>query len=493
MTRLAAVGTAATLAAAGVLAAAPATADDAAPAPPGLPVIVGADSFSRTVESGWGKADQGGTWAHVGVAGTSVSDGVGRVVAAPGTGVTSWLRGISASSTDVSVVLSANALPGGSGSYQSIQARQIGNLSYSAQVRIDASGGVRLELLRSDGSDTRIVMGDVKGLTFAPDTRLALRVQALGTSPTVLRAKVWQAGTSEPTAWTQMTTDDTPALQQRGTVGLHTYLSAASPATVTFTYDDLRATVPPPGEYPDVAANWPADSCGPACNRTTDSFTTPVTNGWGTTDNASPWSVSAPAQFSVKGGTGQMQADATGRAQAWLPGFAVSDMSASVEVKVPDTVPSSGTTYLTLSGAQSAPGTHYNLVVGLDPAPLEVNGMANAPQFEVASVYLAATVDGNQTRLQELGSQYVSLRPGDRLGLSLTVAHQEAGTFLIGNVSYLDGGKNDEPTLIVYTVPENTYVGPGSAGVSMDVSGTVADAPLVTRWDSFTLKTPVLG
>jgi hypothetical protein len=55
-----------------------------------------------------------------------------------------------------------------------------------------------------------------------------MRVEATGTNPTTIRAKVWEAGTAEPTSWSRSVTDSTPALQQAGAVGFYTYLSSSA-------------------------------------------------------------------------------------------------------------------------------------------------------------------------------------------------------------------------------------------------------------------------
>jgi hypothetical protein len=121
---------------------------------------------------------------------------------------------------------------------------------YRAELRIASTGSVQLSLLRvsSTGGETAVVPATtVPGLTHAAGNRLRLRVQAVGTSPTQLRAKVWRAGTTEPTTWLVSGSDSTAALQAAGRVGLTTYLSSsATNAPITVAVDDFVAVTPAP-------------------------------------------------------------------------------------------------------------------------------------------------------------------------------------------------------------------------------------------------------
>jgi hypothetical protein len=68
----------------------------------------------------------------------------------------------------------------------------------------------------------------VAGLTYTAGQRLQVRFVATGTSPTVLRAKVWATGTAEPSTWQVSASDSTAALQVAGAVGLANYLAGSS-------------------------------------------------------------------------------------------------------------------------------------------------------------------------------------------------------------------------------------------------------------------------
>ena len=71
----------------------------------------------------------------------------------------------------------------------------------------------------------------VAGLTYQAGQRLSVRFDYVGTAPTVLRARVWLAGTSEPATWLVTAMDSTAVLQTAGGNGLSLYLSSASTVT----------------------------------------------------------------------------------------------------------------------------------------------------------------------------------------------------------------------------------------------------------------------
>jgi hypothetical protein len=100
---------------------------------------------------------------------------------------------------------------------------------------------VRLDITKGSSARTLIASRTIAGVDLRPDDRLNLRVQALGRSPTMLRARVWKVGHSEPIAWQVSATDPTAGLQAAGSVGLAGLLSGVATTTpVTLTYDALR-------------------------------------------------------------------------------------------------------------------------------------------------------------------------------------------------------------------------------------------------------------
>ncbi|MEV4252822.1 LamG-like jellyroll fold domain-containing protein [Spirillospora sp. NPDC049652] len=202
------------------------------------------DAFTRTVATGWGSTTPGGAWTVYG--GTfSTSGGVGwikmpKVGALGGAG----LKGVSSTSNDLAFQVSADRDPTGAGVAAYGTPRTIsGAGEYRARVRM-AAGKVYLRLSRTNAAGTETAIGSEKvvaGITFKAWTRLRLRVQAVGTAPTTLRAKVWIAGQSEPAAWQLSATDTTAALQRAGGVGVRAYTAKNTAVPVRLSIDDLRA------------------------------------------------------------------------------------------------------------------------------------------------------------------------------------------------------------------------------------------------------------
>jgi hypothetical protein len=70
---------------------------------------------------------------------------------------------------------------------------------------------------------------------------MRLRLQVTGTSPTTIRAKIWEAGTTEPTAWQVEATDSTAGLQQAGHTGISSYIgSGMTSLPLTVSWDDFE-------------------------------------------------------------------------------------------------------------------------------------------------------------------------------------------------------------------------------------------------------------
>ena len=211
---------------------------------PGTATVLAQDLFGRTVTDGFGSADTGGAWSLTGPSRYfAVTGGVGQItIPSPGLTRKADLTSVSSSDTDVQTSMTLKQAVTGTGMYAAVVARRVGDTAYLSRVRILADGTTYLQLMRDSSSLESIV---VPGLTYTAGDTLQMRVQAFGTSPTTVRAKVWKAGTSEPANWQVTTTDTTAALQQPGSVGLTLYLSSSATTTpLVITIDDFIATVP---------------------------------------------------------------------------------------------------------------------------------------------------------------------------------------------------------------------------------------------------------
>ena len=212
--------------------------------PPVGPQPLANDAFAREVTGGWGSADLGGAWTRTGSATNfSVADGRGRIrMGAAGSGPAMSLSGAPSTDTDMRVKLGADKAATGGGIYLTAVPRQLADGSgYFADVRLLSTGAATLTLGRNvSGTETGLATASLPGLTVAPGDLLEVRVQATGTAPATLRAKVWAAGQPEPAAWSASVTDGTASLQAPGGIGLQTYLSgSATNAPVTGLFDDL--------------------------------------------------------------------------------------------------------------------------------------------------------------------------------------------------------------------------------------------------------------
>ena len=202
------------------------------------------DAFGRTTANGWGSADLGGAWTVSGTASRwSVGNGVGSVNLTAGNGGTANLPSVSKTDTEVAATLSTSKVATGGGQYLSVIARQFStNNDYRSKLQVRSDGTVTVVLTKMvAGAETALSSTVVlPGVTVAANDKLRVRTQAVGTSPTTLRAKVWKDGTPEPSAWTVTATDNTSGFQVAGSVGFYLYLSsgATNPPTL-FNVDDL--------------------------------------------------------------------------------------------------------------------------------------------------------------------------------------------------------------------------------------------------------------
>ena len=202
------------------------------------------DAFERTVSSGLGAATTGGSWTTSGTAADfSVGNGVANFrAAAPGAQRAGFLGSVSQNDADVTVAVRLDKAPAGGPTYVSVIGRRVGSDDYRAKLRFNEGGAVSVQLMRLSGG-TETVIGStvtVPGVTYTAGQVLRVRMQAGGTGPTTLAAKVWPQGSTEPGTFPVTGSDSTAALQASGSVGLLSYVSGAATNTpVAVSFDDL--------------------------------------------------------------------------------------------------------------------------------------------------------------------------------------------------------------------------------------------------------------
>ena len=242
------------------------TDDDGAPgvqtdsvtvAAPTGPQLSHSDAFERTVANGWGPADEGGAWTTTGTASRfAVAAGVGIQRLNAGTTLTAFLTEAAPEPDSVVTVdTSWDKVPTGGGIYTSLAVRRIGNSDYRVRVRaMPTSSTIALSRV-IDGVETTLSSANVPGLAYQVGDVWRFEIEALGTGPTTLAAKVWKTTEAEPASPQVTASDSTASLQAGGGTGVVSYLSSSSTnAPVVASFDSLLATAPgwtPP--IPNVA------------------------------------------------------------------------------------------------------------------------------------------------------------------------------------------------------------------------------------------------
>jgi PKD repeat protein len=212
----------------------------------GQPAAAAADTFARTVASGWGTANQGGAWTATSTTSLSVAGGTGSIVLArAATESRVQLAGVSLRDTDVQATFGFPKLATGGSLYGHVATRASGwGQEYRGKLIVTTSGSVVAEIDRViGGTETYLTSVSVAGLTVKAGDKVNLRFQAQGAGTTTLRMKAWKAGTTEPANWPLTKTDTTAQLQSAGAVGIGAYLSsAATNAPVTISVSAYSAT-----------------------------------------------------------------------------------------------------------------------------------------------------------------------------------------------------------------------------------------------------------
>jgi hypothetical protein len=209
---------------------------------------VATDTFTRSVAGAWGTADKGGDWTlSRSTGGFSVSGGAGRVAVPAGATREAVLGATSSRDVDVEVsVATDKPVSGDFGQvFTLFTRRQSDGAAYGARIRRSSDGSVRLGIVRTATSDvllgTEVVL---PGAAPGVGQSLVVRLRAAGASPTTVSARAWVVGDAEPADWQVTATDETPALQGTGAVGVRASLStlSVSASPTTFVVDDLHAT-----------------------------------------------------------------------------------------------------------------------------------------------------------------------------------------------------------------------------------------------------------
>ena len=203
------------------------------------------DGFDRSVRSGWGAPSTGGAWSSVGGSATSVGGSEGTVTGIQGgRSFRAHQPAVSVADVDVRAELT---LPVGKSFQYSVESRrQRDGSSYSSRVRLDATGKVHLDLLRSKAGALTLLKEATLDLKAATGSRVAVELSTTAAAPVVVQGKVYRVGQTEP-GW-QLTALDSAAgaLTRAGSTGVMAYNGAGNP-TVTLRTQTFAATRVSPG------------------------------------------------------------------------------------------------------------------------------------------------------------------------------------------------------------------------------------------------------
>ncbi|MET0787845.1 MAG: alkaline phosphatase [Cellulomonas sp.] len=214
---------------------------------PPPPPPLATDTFERTVSGAFGTADKGGDWVSTASA-TSVAGGTGvMTLAAAGGTASARLPGAASSAHRQTVTFSLDKRVAGSGGWVLLRGRVIDGVGdYRVKIALSSGGGVSARLYRTNAAGTETAIGTsvtATGVTYNTGTQLTAALEVVGTNPTTVRAKVWPASGTEPTAWLTSVTDTTAALQAPGYTGLAAILSStATNVPVTVRFDNYSVT-----------------------------------------------------------------------------------------------------------------------------------------------------------------------------------------------------------------------------------------------------------
>ena len=206
---------------------------------------IAADTFSRTTTR-WGSAETGGAWTYSGSTFSTNGDTGDIKLASAGVSSTASLNSVSAQDVDVTADFSVDKAATGSGTYNYLLVRKVGNSDYRAAFQEQAGGKVKLSIIKTvSGTATTLKQVALTDLTYSAGDKMRLRFVASGNGTTDLTLKAWKVGSTEPTNPQVSTSDNTSSLQAPGSFAVISYLGGTvTNAPVTVSVDNLLITAP---------------------------------------------------------------------------------------------------------------------------------------------------------------------------------------------------------------------------------------------------------
>jgi parallel beta-helix repeat protein len=257
------------------------------------------DTMARTVDSGWGSADEGGDYEVSSKSATSVKPGAATLeLGRPGTSTVAMLPGTTGSDIESTLTVSVPTIPiTGTGVYAAVMLRASApKNAYRARLRVLPGGGVRLSFSRVNAGTETLFGGEAALPTVLPEgAQLVMQTRVTGTDPVTLASKAWLVGAPVPDHWQHTAVDRSDQrVTAQGSLGVWTYLSRqGSPTSVIvggFTVDSVpgeQATATP-APVPGATASPTASPTESATDDPTESPSTSPTPSATTSRTASP-------------------------------------------------------------------------------------------------------------------------------------------------------------------------------------------------------------
>lgn len=199
------------------------------------------DTATRTVSGGLGTSDSNHTYTNTGSA-ADYSVGSGKLKHSLGSvNVTRWSTTGSATAVDILGAFSTSVLATGAAQYAALTGRFTdASNNYQARADLGTSGSVVVNLIRTVAGVATTLTSATSTLTYSANVELMSRLQIIGSQ---LRAKVWPASGTQPSAWDVSTTDT--ALAGPGAFGFASTLATGNTNTlpVTMSWDNLAEQV----------------------------------------------------------------------------------------------------------------------------------------------------------------------------------------------------------------------------------------------------------
>lgn len=216
---------------------------------PNTLTVFAADTFGRTVNSGLGAADTGGSWTTIGGASLFKVNGSVATVTMniAGAGPSAFLNTVSAQDVLATVGVAFDGVPPTGGTYTSLAVRRIGTSDYRVTVKFLPTGTAVSLIRMVNNVQTTLATSNISTLRYAVGDVVRIQLKAdENAGATALSAKVWKTTAAQPATWQVTASDSLAALQAPGGVGFQAYLSgSATNAPVVATVDNLSVTTIP--------------------------------------------------------------------------------------------------------------------------------------------------------------------------------------------------------------------------------------------------------